>query len=51
MGIHRILVLAAMFFLVALCPRFEMALVIMILGMAVYLFSWLLDIFKRKGEP
>jgi hypothetical protein len=48
MGIHRILVLGATFFLVVLSPHFDMALAMLVFGLFAYAALWAYDIFKGK---
>jgi hypothetical protein len=50
MGIHRIAILCATFFMVALLPRIEMALVVFAFGLSLYAALWCRDIFKEKGK-
>ena len=49
MAIQRIAVLCATFFLVALSPRFDMALFVFGFGLFTYLVLWCYDIFRGKG--
>jgi hypothetical protein len=48
-SLTRILVLGATFFVVALCPNVDAALAVFAAGIAVYSFSWGLQLYgKRK---
>lgn len=48
MAIHRIFVLGATFFLVALCPNIHAAAAVFILGVIVYSALWAYEILKRR---
>jgi hypothetical protein len=48
MVMSRIAVLGAMFFLVALSPRTDMALVVFASGISLYSALWAHDIFRRR---
>jgi hypothetical protein len=50
MAIYRILVLGATFFMVGLCPRLDMALAVSILGIAVFSFLWIWEVWPHEKK-